>query len=375
MSKSGDYNNYTFGSSDSDAMDIQIAASDVNAIRWLNSGKVLAMGTTGGEWTIGAMDSSEPITPTNIQAKRQTNFGTENIMAHRIGKDVVHVQYGGKKLRAFSYKWEEDSYHSRDLLLLAEHLTENTKIRQMAYQKEPNSTLWCILDDGNLLGLTYLKEQNIYAWHKHTTTGRFESIAVIPGPNDTDQVWFSIIRTINGTTYRFLEFLEEIYDADVSQSFYLDAGLSYSGATVTSISGLTHLAGVSVAVMENGYYSGLTTVSSGGTIGLTRSASKIHAGLTYTATLETIDIPEGFTKWRKISTIRPRFFRTVQADFGPSTSKLDPINFDTETTPFTGTLKLPFPGAWSKDQTIVFQSDEPYPFTLSGVLVEFLQEN
>ena len=326
MSKSGDYDNYTTGSADDDAIDITIAASEVNAIRWMLSGKMLALGTTGGEWSIGPIDSTTPLTPSNIQAKRQTNYGSANIQAIAAGKQILHAQYGGKKLREYAYSWEADSYQSADLLLLAEHLTENTTIKEIAFQKTPNNTLWCVLNDGDMLALTYLRDQNVIAWSKVTTEGNFENVAVIPGPNNKDQVWVVVKRTVDGTDYRFIEYFEDVHDSDVADSFYVDSGLSYAGSGTTTVSGLDHLAGVSVAVLADGYYEGKQTVTSGGTITVTALSSKIHAGLPYTATLETIDLPPGTGMDRRIIEVTPRFYRACQGEWGSTSADLDTID-------------------------------------------------
>jgi len=372
MSKSGDYDDYTSGATDDAAITITIAASEVNAIRWMLSGKVLALGTTAGEWNVGPLDSTTPLTPSNIQAKRQTNFGSANIQAISAGKQILHVQYGGKKLREYAYSWEADSYQSADLLLLAEHLTENTTIKEIAFQKTPNNTLWCVLNDGDLLALTYLRDQNVIAWSKVTTEGNFENVAVIPGPNNKDQVWVVVKRTVDGTDYRFIEYFEDVHDSDAADSFYVDAGLSYEGSGTTTVSGLDHLAGVSVAVLADGYYEGKQTVTSGGTITVTALSSKIHAGLPYTATLETIDLPPGTGMDRRIIEVTPRFYRACQGEWGSTSADLDTIDFAASgATPYTGSIDLPFPGGWKKDQTILFRSDEPLPFSISGILVRY----
>ena len=372
MSKSGDYDNYTTGASDDDAINLTIAASEVNAIRWMLSGKMLALGTTGGEWSIGPLDSTTPLTPSNIQAKRQTNYGSANIQAIVAGKQILHAQYGGKKLREYAYSWETDSYQSADLLLLAEHLTENTTIKEIAFQKTPNNILWCVLNDGDILALTYLRDQNVVAWSKVTTDGNFENVAVIPGPNNKDQVWVVVKRTVDGSDYRFIEYFEDVYDSDAEDSFYVDSGLSYDGAATTSVSGLDHLAGVTVSVLADGVYIGDQAVSAGGAISLATAASKIHAGLPYTATLETIDLPPGTGMDRRIIEVTPRFYRACQGEWGSTSADLDTIDFAASgTTPYTGSIDLPFPGGWKKDQTILFQSDEPLPFSISGILVRY----
>ena len=152
----------------------------------------------------------------------------------------------------------------------------------------------------------------------------------------------------------------------------IDSGLSYEGSGTTIVSGLDHLAGVTVSVLADGVYVGDQAVSSGGTIFVTTAASKIHAGLSYTATLETIDLPPGTGIDRRIIEVTPRFYRACQGEWGSTSADLDTIDFAASgATPYTGSIDLPFPGGWKKDQTILFQSDEPLPFSISGILVRY----
>lgn len=370
-SKSGSYEDMTTGANDDDAFAVTLAASEVNAIKWMNSGKSLLIGTTGGEWVFGPMESTTPITPSNVQIKRHTSHGSSDVNPLRIGNRILFVENNGRKLRFVEYKFDVDSYVSENLSLLAEHLTEGTTIKYLSYQEEPNSIIWAILETGDLLGLTYIEEQNVFAWHKHTTDGQFESVATIPGPNNTDQTWVSVQRDISGTK-RFVEFLEELEFETLDDAFYVDSGLTYDGTPTTSLSGLDHLEGETVAVLADGSYVGTETVSSGA-FTLDTAASKVQAGLPFTAILETIDLPEGTGLTRRITSIYPRFYYSAQADYGDDTDSLDPVNFTPlgSAAPYIGSLKLSMPGGWKRDQTIVFQSDEPYPFSISGIVIEY----
>jgi len=372
MSKSADYENMDTGTgADDDAIELTIAASQVNAIRWMSSGKILAIGTTGGEWKLGSMESSEPIQPDNVQVKRQTTHGSANIEAEQAGRSLLYVQRSGRKVRNFQYNYEVDGYISNDMSLLAEHLTNDTTIKQIAYQQEPNGILWCVLNDGDLLGLTYLQEHDVYAWHRHETIGNYESIAVIPGNDGSDEIWVVVNRTIGGNPRRFIEVFQSAEFDTLEDCFYVDSGLTYAGSGVTTVSGLDHLIGETVALFGDGVYSGTTVVNASGEVMFSTTVSKATVGLPYTATLETIDLPIGTGLVKKISTLHVRFFKTAQATYGPDTSSLDDISFtESGTTPYTGDVTLDFQKGYDSEQTIVIQSAEPYPFSVSGVLVE-----
>ena len=72
------------------------------------------------------------------------------------------------------------------MTILAEHITEGG-VTQMAYQDEPLAILYVVRGDGELVALTYQRDQQVTAWHRHIFGGAFgtgkavcESVAVIP---------------------------------------------------------------------------------------------------------------------------------------------------------------------------------------------------
>jgi len=265
-SKSGDYTNFTPGSLDDDGVTYTIATDQVNAIRWLSPGKVLAIGTAGGEFKVSASTNEEALTPTNVRVVRETSYGSANILPQRVGEVVLYTQRAGRKIREFVYQFETDGFVSPDLTLLAEHITQ-TGIVEVEYQQEPDSIVWCVLTDGSLAALTYQREQKVVGWHKHIIGGSsdaagtasvVESIAVIPGAED-DEVWVSVKRYVNGGEVRYIELLKEGLDATASEedAFFVDSGLTLD--TSYAITGATQADPVVVTTssahgLSNGEY-------------------------------------------------------------------------------------------------------------------------
>ena len=61
-----------------------IASNQVNAIRYMKAVRTLVVGTTGGEFTVSADGTDASITPTNITIKRQSSFGSANVMLFQL---------------------------------------------------------------------------------------------------------------------------------------------------------------------------------------------------------------------------------------------------------------------------------------------------
>lgn len=242
-SASGDFTSYRptrldDSVEDDDGLGFTIADDRVNAIRWMSAGKRLAIGTTGGEFTMAGGGGSEAITPTQVQVTRETTHGVARIPAKRIGPVVLFAQRQRRKIREFVFNFDVDSFKAPDLALLAEHIT-GTGIVDMDYQQEPDSVLWCVRDDGVLLGMTYERDQDVVGWHRHVLGGvsdaaggsaRCESVAVIPAAG-RDETWVSVQRLVDGSVRRHIEFLERDLDPDndgtgPEHAFHVDGGLT-----------------------------------------------------------------------------------------------------------------------------------------------------
>ena len=193
FSKSADLENFTTGTNDTDAMVYTIASNKVNAIRYISAQRSLIVGTVGGEFVVSASGTTQPITPTNVQIQRQSSYGAANIDAVQIENVTMFVQRAKRKLRELSYNLNIDQYQAQDMTLLAEHITEGG-VLEMAYQQEPDSILWCVRNDGTLLGFTYARAEEVVGWHRHILGGAFgsgqavvESVASIPTDANEDE--------------------------------------------------------------------------------------------------------------------------------------------------------------------------------------------
>ncbi len=224
----GDYENHRAGTNDDDAYRHRIGSQKANVIKSILSEKHLLVLTNGGEWIVGIY--GEYISPSNAPRKRESAFGSTDVMPLSTGDITLYLQKPGKTVRGFKYDYQSDGYAGDNLSLMAEHLTKSNIITEMAYQQSPNQIIWCVRNDGVLLGLTYMPEHKVIAWHRHDTEGAFESCATIPGEEE-DELWTICNRTVGATTVRYIELLDPAFKGTETYSaFFLDSGLSYNGA-------------------------------------------------------------------------------------------------------------------------------------------------
>ena len=207
FSKSGDYENMdsNIGGTiaDDDAIIYTIASNQVNAIRFMTSTRTLIIGTAGGEFTVSGGGSDSAVTPTNILIKKQSNHGAANIDAISVGNATLFLQRARRKIRELAYNFDVDGYVAPDMTILAEHITEGG-LTQVAYQQEPNQIIYATREDGELVGLTYQREQQVTAWHRHIFGGRFgiATITVSDYANIANKTKLTLTKS-DGTTVDF----------------------------------------------------------------------------------------------------------------------------------------------------------------------------
>lgn len=223
--QTGNYKNLSASSptKDDDAITFTIAAQQVNAVRHVVPLQNMVLLTSGGEWRVNSGDA--PMTPSNVALKPQGYRGATDVPPLIIGNTVIYVQRG-EIVRDLTYTFESDSYTGNDLSVLSRHLFDGHSIVEWAYAQSPDSIVWCVRDDGVLLGFTYMREHQVWAWSHHVTDGFFESVAVIVEGNE-DAVYFIVRRTIGGATKRYIERLHSRVFTDIADAFFVDCGLTY----------------------------------------------------------------------------------------------------------------------------------------------------
>ena len=489
LSQSGDFENFEDGVEADDGMVYTMGSNDVNVVRYLASARSLIVGTTGGEFVVSAGDTDEAITPTNIQIKRQSSYGSADIQPVQVAGASLFVQRAKRKMREFSYNFNTDGYHAPDMTILAENVTESG-IKEIALQQEPDNIIWAVRNDGLLIGMTYRRDENVVAWHQHKIGGvsgaatvtvtdfaniavgttikltksdgetitftseavsgsapsetngwrpntdnnttadniftainanefftvanpganvvtiketaragvgflsvetsdtirlvatsqshaLVESVATIPGDLDEDEVWVIVQRTINGATKRYIEYFKSFeFGTDIEDAFFLDSGLSYTGSSATTLSGLTHLEGESVTILANGATHPNKSVASGA-ITLDRSTTKAHVGLGFTSTLQSMRLDAGAAdgtsqgKIKRIHDVTVRLYRSVGVKVGSSVTQTDIIPFRSsaddmgQAVPlFSGDKTVEFDGGFDEDGFVVVIQDQALPLTV-----------
>jgi len=257
MTKSGTESNMSFGLPirDDDRIEFRVAAREANTIRHIVPLTNLLMLTGSAEWRVTSVNS-DAITPTSISVKPQSYVGANNAQPVIVNNSMVYAASRGGHVRELGYNWQANGFITGDVSIRAAHLFDNFEIVDIGMAKAPLPVVWFVNNQGLLLGLTYVPEQQIGAWHQHDTDGLFESVAVVSEGAD-DVVYCVIKRTINGATKRYIERMGTRIYATQRDSFFVDSGSTYDGTntdnsrTVTISGGTNYTRGESVTVTTN----------------------------------------------------------------------------------------------------------------------------
>ena len=373
---------------DDNGLSFTLVSDQVNQITGMYGGKFLHIFTKNGAFNMSSGSATQGITPTTVQVTNETNDGAADKKVSPASKSVLFIGKNKKRLREFAYNIDYDSFTTPDMTVLSEHVGFGG-FEECSFANYPNNILWVRRGDGVLLGFTYFRDQDVTAWHRHTIAGtnaKVKSIAVIPGVDDAfDTLYMIVERTINSATKQYVEFLEQDFrgaDGDTKDDqFYVDSGLTYSGSSATTISGLSHLEGQTVAVLNNGAVEANKTVSSGA-ITLTNATTKCHVGLPFTAELESVNVEPksqyGTTQGKRgrIDKVIFRLFETVGLKAGPASSSVDVVPFRTTTStmsatdPKTGDYTFLMPATYTTENKLYVKSDTAQACTISAIMIQ-----
>lgn len=394
FTKTADF--YDFGSSqplvDDDGIRLKLLSGQVNAITWLAEGEKLVIGTGANIRILGKSNENAGFGATNVGQKAQTSSGAKEIKPISVGSVILYVDSYGKILREFVYDLNQDSFVGPDVTILSDHLLAGGVV-DMAYQQVPDSIVWIVTADGGLRAFTYERDQKVVGLTRIAvapgddgTAAYVENVCCVPGGGRTE-VYIVVRRTIGGVVKRYIERLStEFENMATADGVFLDSSLTYSGSATGTVFGLNHLVGQTVWALADGLVVRNLTVSARGSITLPNSqtASKIHIGLPYTATLTTLALNEagqqdgtGLSRRKLLNDARISVMDALglKAKGVNSIDTFDvflkdindPVNAQMNLR--TGTYPLNFDMSWRDDGQFTLFSDDPLPCTIRGIIL------
>jgi hypothetical protein len=219
-------------------------AQEIENFLWLlpDEQGILA-GTQSGEWIITSSTNGEPLTPTSIQARETSRYGSANVPAIRVGRGTIFVERDQRKIYEYMANYFTQKYVADNMTLRAKHITFSG-VAEIAYTRELTPIIWARLGNGTLVGCTYkhddpIKPIEFYGWHRHQLGHGRSIISIQGGPaaNGTTDTLAMITQAASGQC--FVEFLTSLWDADDSllTAWFADGASATAGADLLTVSG------------------------------------------------------------------------------------------------------------------------------------------
>lgn len=261
LSQPGAYTNFdsSIPTSDADSITGSPWAQQINGIQFMQpmtSGLMILTGN--GAWYLTGGNSAA-VTPSDQTATSQAYNGCHTrVQPLVINYDILYVQSKGSIVRDLSYNFFSNVWTGTDKTVLSSHLFNYHQIVRWAYAEEPYKLVWTVRDDGIMLSLTYLKEQDVYAWARHDTNGFFVDVCSVVEP-PVDAVYVITRRYINAQWVYYSERMDNRNWQSPEDCFCVDAGLAYTqtfpAATLTpaSADGTDNISSVNLIYGGTGY--------------------------------------------------------------------------------------------------------------------------
>jgi hypothetical protein len=329
MSKSASWEDFgiSIPAEDTDSISVTLASKEVNEIRGLSSRADLLIFTSGAEWVAKAGSKSDVFTPSSIVITPASFRGSARIAPLDVGAFTLFIQRHAKVVRGMGYQLDIDGYAASDVSILSSHLTEKTRIVRWAYQQEPWSVVWIVLENGHVLALTLQQEHQVTAWTRQVFAENAVDVCSVPG-HDDDLLYF-LFR--GGTGQTRLCRLAQRKDTEYTAADFLDNGVTPYKSVFESLELAQNVGG---------------------------SLQGRH---------------------KHVPRVTIRMFRTGGFRAGiltENSTALDQITFPGElapqyrTEPYTGDACVSVPGGAAKSCRLRIEADQPLPVTILGVFQE-----
>jgi hypothetical protein len=162
-SRVNDWRNFLEGDLDVSPYTFTVKADSFDAIRWIRSARQLMVGTEASESTISAPDESRPISPTNVEVRTHTYYGSGPLQALVTADLVFFVQGQRRRVRSTQYDFGTDQYLSSEMSILASHITA-PGIKEMSFHRAPWSMIFFVLINGRAVTFTYERDNRVQGW-------------------------------------------------------------------------------------------------------------------------------------------------------------------------------------------------------------------
>lgn len=375
MSKTGDYNNFSVEKAsgtvtDDSAICLSFISRQQAEIKHICPASDLFVLTDSNEWIVSG---GSTVTPSKCTNKAQTFRGCTEVEPISIGSRLIYVQKRSQTVRDMAYSFETDSYDGMDLTILAKHLLRGKTIVDAAYMQDPDSRLYFVRSDGEIICLAYINDQKVYAWSHIITKGKYLSVCTVAA-EETDEVYTAVER--NGKTY--IEKMGTDKDSQDPKDYIMtDCSKVLTFDEPDDAASVDWITGT-VSVLADGKFFEDVEIKEG-TVTLPTKVSYMIIGYPYRMTIELpnveIQAQNGTMqgRYKNVRTVSLRLLHTLGGSIGNGVGRNDTIKYeelsDQKIRLYTGDKEITIPNQGvEKNGRVIITSSDPYPFYLAALI-------
>ena len=373
---------YSFPALDDDALRFRLRAQEVNRISAFVPHRNFMLLTSRAEWAIAPQGDGAYQRPDRRQISPLSYYGCSDQVPPLVnGEVMIYCEPSGSTVRDFQLS--DGDKPPGDLTVLARDLFRGRQIKSWAFSKAPHSIVWVVLDNGEVVSMTYVPEHDIWAWTRHQFGGHDVhvcQVAVVREGHE-DAVYFVVRRDLFGQPVTLTERLAERKDSD-GEFYFVDCGAQYDfGSATRYVDGLLHLRGSFLSAVVDGDVVERLPVDEFGTVDLGDNLGRVVSiGLPYEARIQTLDVVfnserEGSSegRFKSISEVAVRYERSRGLEVGTSLDRMAAFKeWD------AGLYNLPIPAQtrlevigvdsdWVRNATLFVRQRNPLPMTVNSL--------
>jgi hypothetical protein len=349
---------------DDDAIFVTISSRKLNDIVDVFPGRDLQIFTRGSEFTVSNS------TPQTIDIVPQTSHGSLNIEAREIDGSTLFIDRNGRSLKNYLFNFNEDAYSTQDISVLSPELINSPVDLATLNGTASDDANWVFIinSDGTATVLNTLRSQDINGFTSFDTDGLYKSVAAVD-----DEVYFSVLRTVNGASKYFVE--------RWSFDRLLDSSIVNPEASGTVVD-LGHLEGETVGIVADGVVLADKVVSSGTITLLTNETgyTSYEVGIKFTTSFKPMPINtnvgsgQNAMRRKKLVRMNIRVKDTVGLlveGIPVANRSLGAVVLDQAPIPINGIIPDVFNlTGWDLDAVPTFSQIDPAPMTILGIEYE-----
>lgn len=313
---------------------------------FLSSGRYLAAGTESSIWSVDPNSNA-----TQINAVMQGRYGSDDLQGQAVATAQIYFAQGKKGIREFYYDSGAQAFQTNNIAIMAEQMLEESPVVDFDYVTNPYNRLLCLRADGVIAELLYDKNNGVMGWSRNKrSAGNIKNVAVTRG---SDQYDFNFYVVEDDGNY-YIEI------ADNNQKVYLDSWSIYQKNAEDPTEGYT-----SGAVLYNENTKEECDAFNIPVGFITSKHDVVYIGYKFESRIKSLPVlANDSTGKKRIAYLLVRFLNSalpvMKCDEKEET-------FSGKTEPYSGILKMTYPGIYDRDVTFEIITDKAQDVVILSV--------